>query len=126
MSKVFHDKQRAGEHLVSEVDINMSRKTITLVAGKVYKPGSVIAKVTASGDYDLFDPAGADGTETVAGILYAEVDATDAIAPGVMHYQLAVVKPTRLNWKTGITDPQKAAAMAVLAQVHITEALMIN
>jgi len=125
MSKTFTDKQRTGEHLVSEVDINLSRKTITLLTGQVYKPGSVLGKVTASDKYTLHDPAGVDGTETAVGVLYAEVDATAADAPGVMHYQLAVIKPTKLNWLAGVTEGEKTTALAALAVNHIAEAKMI-
>ncbi len=111
---VLTEKQRAGEHLVREVDINLSRKKIVLT-GANFLAGSVIAKVTATGKYVLFDPAGADGSQTAEGILFADVKAASADAKGVMNHSLTVFKPSLLVWKDGITDEQKTAALAVLA-----------
>ncbi|MEX0758050.1 MAG: head decoration protein, partial [Tistlia sp.] len=60
------------------------------------------------------DPDATDGSEVAAGLLYAPVDATDAALPGVAVVREAEVKSACLVWPAGITDAQKAAALAEL------------
>lgn len=108
------EKQRAGAHIVREVDIDLSRKKVVLVSGANYLAASVLGKVTASGKFTLYDPAASNGSEVVAGILFADVDAAATDKKGVIHKALTVIKPSLLVWKAGITTEQKAAALAVL------------
>lgn len=114
---ILTEKQRAGEHIVREVDLNLSRKKLILT-GASFKAGSVLGVVTASGKAVLFDPAASDGSQNVAGILFADVDASTADKKGIVNHALTVFKPELLVWKTGITDVQKAAALVVLSASH--------
>lgn len=59
-------------------------------------------------------PAATNGTQIAAGILYGPVDATDAPRRGVRVRRDAVCKPSELVWPDGITEPQKANAIAQL------------
>ena len=119
MTIINDTRRRAGEHLVSEVDTNMSRKSVVLLAGALYAAGSVLGQITVSGKYTLLNPAASDGSQTAAGILHAEVDATAADKKGVIHRSLCVVIPSLLTWKAGTTDPQKAAALTALEANHV-------
>lgn len=130
MAKVIYDTiQRTGEHLVSEIEPNLCRKKVVLTAGKKYPAGTVLGQVTASKKYVEFDPTATDGSQTVAGVLFAAVDATTADASGVMHHALTVMLASKLGWKATLsdaspmTDAQKAAAITALSGRHIEMAL---
>lgn len=66
------------------------------------------------GDYEALDVSEDDGVQTAAGILYAAVDATLADKPCVVVVRDAEVIGDELIWPAGITDAQKAAAIATL------------
>lgn len=120
MSNIIRDtRRRAGEHLVSEVNPNMSRKTIVLLGGVVYAAGTVLGQITATKKYAIHDPAATDGTQTAAAVLFAEVDAAAGDKKGVIHRSLCVCLKSLLTWKDGTTDPQKAAAVTALEANHI-------
>jgi len=130
MAKVIYDDiQRTGEHLVSEIEPNLCRKKVVLETGMKYPAGTVLGLVTASDEYAEYDPTATDGRETVAGVLFAAVDATSASKPGVMHHALTVMLESKLNWKATLsddstmTDAQKAAAITALSARHIEMAL---
>lgn len=55
---------------------------IVLAIGRVYKRGELLGKITASGKYNFSLAAASDGSQTPAGILVEDVDATAADAPG--------------------------------------------
>ncbi|PJI50797.1 MAG: head decoration protein [Pseudomonas sp.] len=62
----------AGEFLLSEGAGAISREQVTLAATTVNLPaGQLLGIVTASGEYAPYDNAATNGTEIVAGILYA-------------------------------------------------------
>lgn len=62
--------------------------------------GIVLGKVTATGVYGPYDPAGSDGREVAAGLLFGSltVDGTHVSSGLVVH---AFVDPARLPIKTG-------------------------
>lgn len=68
----------------------------------------------SGGDYEALDVTEDDGVQTVAGILYAGVDATDSDQPCVVVVRDAEVIGDELIWPDGITDAQKAAGIAAL------------
>ena len=68
------------EFILSEGNGYRSRETVTLAEGESVKAGELLGKITSGGEYAAWDPAAGDGSETIAGISYAEVDATDAAA----------------------------------------------
>ena len=67
-----------------------------------------------SGEHAQLDPDGNDGSETAAAVLYADVDATDAAAEAVLIVRDAEIVTSELVWPDGITDNQKATALAQL------------
>ncbi len=93
-----------------------SRENITVVAGSGKLPtGTVLAKITASGKYGVYDNAGTGGTEVAAGILAepVEVGATDVKAAAVVRF--AKIAPGGLTWKVSSTAADKTAGLADLA-----------
>jgi hypothetical protein len=124
---IIHDTiVRPGEHLVFEVHPDLCRQKITLKAGMKYPTGLVLGKVTATGEYTEYDPAATDGTQTVAGVLYAGVNATAGAKPGVRHHALTVMLKSKLAWKSGLTDAQKTAAINALSATHIAMSLEVG
>lgn len=78
-----------------------------------------ITVAVGSGKYGALDLAAINGMETAAAILYDDVDASLADKPAVVTSRDCEVKTTRLVWPAGITDNQKAAALAQLAALGI-------
>jgi hypothetical protein len=95
-----------GEYLLSEGNA-VSREEV-VIAGGSFVAGQVLGIIIASGKYTAHDPA-------AAAILYGAVDASAADADGVITARLAEVNDDLLTWKTGISAPDKATAIAALA-----------
>lgn len=107
---VLNEGKHAGEFIVSEVDIDMSRKLVTVVTGAgILTAGTVVGIITATGEYKIYDDAAIDGSEVAAGILFDEVDATAAAAEGIMLNNLCVVNNAELNWGASAAAAQTAA-----------------
>lgn len=97
----------------------ISRDKGTIIAGQNLVTGSVLGKITASGKYTLHDNAAIDGSEVAAAVLLTSVDATDGDKPGLILSRLAEVKTGLLIFKSGISAPNKAAALVALAAKNI-------
>jgi len=104
----------AGEFILSEGNGAISRETVTVTGGS-YPAGKVLGQVTASGKYTEHTPGATGGSEVAAAILYEAVDASGADADGVIVARMAEVNGDLLTWKSGISDPNKAAGIAALA-----------
>lgn len=105
----------AGIYIVAEVAVALSRENGVLAAGESLQAGTVLGKLTATGEYAQFDPAANDGSQNAAAILYASKDATDAAQPIVVSARLTAVTGDELIWPDGIAEPDKDAAIAALA-----------
>lgn len=123
---MFVKTPSAASYLVSEANGTRSRDVVTIAEGVHALPGTVLGKVTATGHYVPLDPANGsgegqspDGSQTAAAVLFAEVDATLGEKPGVITARDAEVAAHALLWPTGITEQQKTAALAQLAQAGI-------
>lgn len=113
--------KHAGGFLVWEVLRDYTRETVTLAsgAGKI-EPGTVLGKITTGGKYTGLAPAATNGSQTVAGILWAGVDASAADVPGVVILRgPAIVNRHDLVWPAGATEAQIAAATTVLGVLGI-------
>lgn len=115
----YDTKVRAGEHLIHEVHPALCRDTGLLLLGKKYVTGTVLGLITASKKLVEWDPAASDGSQNVEGVLYDERDATAADTKCVYHHALTVMMPSKLTWKAGLTDANKAAGLAQLKAKHI-------
>lgn len=105
----------AGEHIVSLANGTRSQEQITVLADAVLEAGEVVGKVTVSGKYVAWAPGASDGSETVAGVLYDDVDATGADKAGVITARDAEVSGSMLKYPSG----QLAAATTGLAALGI-------
>lgn len=83
--------------------------------GNDFAVNDTFTVTVAGGNFEALDPAGTDGTQIAAAILFGAVDATDVDQPGVFVHQFAVIASGELVWPEGITTPQKASATAQLA-----------
>lgn len=69
--------------------------------------------------YDAWDPTASNGLQTVAGVLFGSVDATDAAKPGVREARDAEVVAADLIWFDGAEADDIAAGIAGLAELGI-------
>lgn len=109
------ETKHAGEHVVSLASGTRSQEQITVLEDEVLEAGEVVGKVTASGKYVAWAPGASDGSQTVAGVLYAPVDATGADKPGVITARDAEVDAALLTYPSG----QLAAATTGLLALGI-------
>lgn len=107
----------AGEFLVSEANGTRSREIATLTSGQDLEAGTVVATVSAK--LVAFDQDGADGSETITGILYDGVDASGADQPCVVIVRDAEVNGAELVWPADIEAGEKTTAIAALAALGI-------
>lgn len=104
----------------SEAPGTFSRDQIVIVSGAgVLAAGTVLGKITASGKYALHDAALSDGREVADAVLYATVDATSADAPAVAWTRNIEAVNSELIFKSGISAPNRAAAVTALAAKRI-------
>lgn len=96
--------------------------SFTITAGGnafVAGDGFDITVAEGSGKYKALDTAATDGSQIAAGVLYAAVDATSADQKGVANVRDTEVNAGLLVWPSGISNPNKAAALAALAAIGI-------
>lgn len=113
--------KHAGGFLIWEVLRDYTRETVTIAsgAGKI-APGTVMSKITTGGKYTGLAPTASNGSQTAAGILWADVDASDADALGVVILRgPAIVNRHEIVWPDGATEAQIATATTALAGLGI-------
>jgi len=118
MARVFHEGRHAGAYIVGEVEF-LARSLAIVAAGAVIEPGTVLAQVTATRKLVPLNPAGDDGSQTAFAINFDHVNAADADVPAVVTSRLTAINEAELLWPAGITDVQKAAALAQLETKNI-------
>ena len=119
-STVYTEGKYTAEFIINEANGTRSKDTGTVLSGENLKAGAVVGIVTASGKYKEYNPANADGSETVAGISYANNDATNGdIANAVIVVRDAEVSKDGLEYFTGATPAQKVTALTGLEALGI-------
>lgn len=94
-----------------ELNANISREVVTLLAGRNYPVGAVLGRITASGKYQLSPATGSDGSQTAAAVLLYPVDATSADATGVVAVRgPVIVSKAGLVFDATVDDATKRAA----------------
>lgn len=116
---VFTEGRHPAEYILSEANGYRSREVGTLLTGNKLTPGTVLGRITASGKLTVLTPGASDGSQTAAGVLYDNVDATAADKPAVYHARDAEVNGLALTWPAGISAPNKTAAITALAALGI-------
>ena len=95
------------EHVLWEEEAAYSRETVTLIANAgALVPGTVLGKVTASGNYKAYAAGNSDGSQTAAAILAYPASNSTATQTVVVHVRSAVVKGAAL---TGADTAAKTA-----------------
>ncbi len=116
------ERNYQGDWLKDDLDKEMmgyTREQVTIVSGQNLKTGTVLGKITASGKYSAYDGDAADGTQTVAGILIGDVDATLADTPGaILARGPAEIDGNRIVWVSQDAG-DIADGLAALAALNI-------
>lgn len=76
----------------------------------------IITVTALTEKWHVLAPAATNGSQIAAGVLYRDSDATDGDIEAVAIVRSAIVKLAKLVWPAGITDAQKATAIAQLEQ----------
>ncbi|HSG94405.1 MAG TPA: head decoration protein [Afifellaceae bacterium] len=112
-----------GGFIVWEAFRDYSREVVTIATGgatPVLEPGTVLGRITASGQYAAHDPAAVDGTETAVAVLWGKADATAADVDAVVLLRgPAIVNGHDLVFVGTPTAPEIAAARDALAAAGI-------
>lgn len=110
----------AAGYLVSEASgMYRSREEVTVASGAAARlPGTVLGRLTAGGNYVPHVIAGADGSQTVSGILFEEI-ATGTTAKRTISARDCEVVGAHLIYPAGATAPQIATINAALAALGI-------
>ena len=116
---VITEGAHTGGFMVSEANGRRSRDAITVAAGESLGAGAVLGRITSAGEYAAVNPEASDGSETAVAVLYAAVDASAAVAPGVAVARSAEVNGAELVWPSDIEAGEQNAAVANLASVGV-------
>ncbi len=116
---VLTEGRHPAEYILSEANGYRSREVGTLLTGNKLVSGTVLGRITVGGKLTILTPGASDGSQTAAGVLYDNVDATAADKAAVYHARDAEVKGLALTWPAGISAPNKTAAIAALAALGI-------
>ncbi len=98
---------------------SISRDKVVLAADQILIAGTVLGCIADSGKYVLHDPAATDGSQTAAAVLLVGCNTSGADSNALILARLAEVKGALLTFKSSITAPQKATALADLAGKNI-------
>lgn len=108
----FNQPKTISDVLYLEVLPGWTKDSDVPLSGGAFVLGQVVAK--AAGKYVELDPAAVDDTAVAAGVVAEDTDATDDDVVGPVIARGALVLTTGLVWPAGITDNQKALALAQL------------
>ena len=113
-----------GDLLKFELNASYSRETVTLKAGTSYPLGSVLGRISASGEYRLSPAAevvGDEGAEVAVAVLLDAVDATDGVATGLIAARGPVILADgALAFDASVDQPaERAAKIVQLATVGL-------
>lgn len=128
MAVATFNTKRSGCYLGETAALNIVNEDIVIASGAgVLDAGTVIGKITASGKYNVHDPAGTGGVELASNvaILFHSVDATAADVKTVATVRgPSTINGNDLTYKAAMSAPNKvivrnslrAKGLAVLPQ----------
>jgi hypothetical protein len=110
-----------GEFLMTEANGHRSRDAVTIASGAgVLQPGTLLAKVTATGKYVQAVDSAADGSQTAVAVLLYKVDATSADVVVAAITRAAEVNGKCLSYDASVNNGTKInTKIAQLAAVTI-------
>jgi len=115
----FTEPNNLKDFLVWEEERGYSRDEVTILSGENLAVGEVVGKVTASGKYVAYNQDGADGSQTAAGIVIADYDASNGDVQGVIIARDAIITTSNLVWPADIEAAEITTALAALAALGI-------
>ena len=115
---VLTEGRHTGEFILSEANRMRSRDNAVLAKGQKLDVGAVLGRLK-DGSYAELDPKADTGAKTAAAVLYAATDASAGAAKCVVIAREAELKTGALVWPNDISDEDKAAAVAQLADRQI-------
>lgn len=119
LSRTFKE-DRPGGHVVSEAHYARSREQVVLAATAVALPsGTVLGKVTASGQYVPLNPAGADGSQNFAGVLWERRDVSAGTQRAVAHVRDCEINGREVTYINALNAGQLTAAEAAAAAAGV-------
>ena len=99
-----------GDVLKYELNPNLTRETVTLLAGTKYPVGAVLGRVTSSGKLKLSTATGSDGAQNTAAVLLYATDASAADAEAVVIVRgPAIASKSALVFDASVNDAAKTA-----------------
>lgn len=115
---MIEEKERMGALLKYELDKNYSREVVTIAKGQNIKMGTILGRVTKDNTYKIVSIAEdeSDGSNTAAGVLLADVDATEAEQKAVILARIGIVDGDKVIYPATATDDQKKSILAQLDQ----------
>jgi hypothetical protein len=120
MATLTENLPHAGGYLISEGNGDISREVINLTQhSETYVSGTVLGEVSISKNWSRYDSSASDGTETAKAVLWADVDASAGVTPGVITARMATVNKAELVFSDDQDDTAKEAAYVDLAAVNI-------
>lgn len=109
-----NDTFRTSEFLVSEANGYRSTENVTVAAGAAARPaGQVLGRLTAGGNYVPYNSGGADGSQTISGILF------EAIPTGATAKRAVIVRDAEVNYGHLTVTGTKATIIAGLNAIGI-------
>lgn len=113
-------EDRPGGHVISEANYARSREQITLAATAVALPsGTALGKVTATGHFAPYNPAGADGTQNFAGFLWERREISAGTQRAVGHVRDCEINGREVTYINALNAGQLAALEAAAANAGV-------
>ncbi|MEI9402311.1 head decoration protein [Mesorhizobium argentiipisi] len=104
-----------GAAYADDLGFTITAGATPMVAGD----GFTITVAAGTKKFKKLDPAAGDGSQNAAAILFGDVDATTADQKAVLTVRESEVSDFELVWPVGISDTNKAAAIAALGKKGI-------
>lgn len=114
MATKLTEGKHPGEFILWEAG-NISREKVTIASGENLVAGTVLGKVTSSGEYKLHNAGAGTGEQDAVALLFDNVDASGGAVEATIIARLAEVSLAALTFKSGISAGDKTTAIAKLA-----------
>lgn len=115
------DLRGAGHFVSGDCDPNINNDHIVIAANSgALVAGTVLGKVTATGQYTAHDPAAVDGSEAAAALLWDDrEDSTSTQRAAAVTRGPIAINGNSLTFADGISTVNRDAAVAALAALGI-------
>lgn len=90
----------AEEAIISEANGYLSRELLTIISGQNLKACAALGKITASGKYTALAPGAGDGSQTFAGMLLEDCDASGGDKKAAVLVRYAELNQGEIGWNT--------------------------